>query len=256
MMNKPVIGNGIPGAAVAAWIDLRMITVLGCLASAAVMTYAAAPDWWGSRSLTKPDVAANDYAVANQGQLKNMVRAACDELLAKGYIDTSHGIYLQVQSWRTNTANAQDYAPVNLGQLKAMAKPIYDVLKLQDPSINYPWSAPSTDDKDYAVANIGQLKNVFSFAIPDGDTNHNGIPDTWEMQKFGSLTHGANDDDDGDGLSNIDEWRAGTNPNNPDSDGDGISDKQEIDEGTDPLDAASNTTRLLGLRVFTELEKL
>ncbi|WP_395744070.1 fibronectin type III domain-containing protein [Prosthecobacter sp.] len=167
-MNKLVVIRVTASeAAVAAWTDLRVMMVLGCFAAAVVLTHAAAPDWWSSRGLVKSNGSANDYAVANQGQLKNMVRAACDELVAKGYIDTSHPIYLQVQSWRTNSTNAKDYSPVNLGQLKAVAKPIYDVLKAKDSSISYPWSPATTDDKDYGVANVGQLKNVFGFNIPE-----------------------------------------------------------------------------------------
>jgi hypothetical protein len=45
----------------------------------------------------------------------------------------------------------------------------------------------------------------------------------------------AGQDSDGDGLSDADEERLGTDPNNPDSDGDGISDGQEVNVlGTDP----------------------
>ena len=43
-------------------------------------------------------------------------------------------------------------------------------------------------------------------------------------------------DSDGDGLSDADEQRLGTDPNNPDSDGDGISDGEEVNVlGSDPL---------------------
>ena len=46
-------------------------------------------------------------------------------------------------------------------------------------------------------------------------------------------------DTDGDGLSNVDEATAGTNPLMPDTDGDGVNDGQEVIDGTDPLDPAS-----------------
>lgn len=199
-------------SSVAPLIDLRMMMVLGCFAAASFMTYAADPDWWITHSLKKPGVTANDYAVANQGQLKNMVRGACDELLAKGYITIAHPIYLQVQSWRTNTDNAKDYAPVNLGQLKAAAKPIYKFLHARNSSINYPWSSAITDDKDYAVANIGQLKRVFSFSIL-GDTDADGIPDDWEtgqgMNPSNSVDAGLSLNRDGPtALENYQRWMA------------------------------------------------
>lgn len=43
-----------------------------------------------------------------------------------------------------------------------------------------------------------------------------------------------NADNDGDGLTNLQEWRLGTNPYLRDSDGDGIPDGEEVRNGTDP----------------------
>ncbi|MCJ7626065.1 MAG: thrombospondin type 3 repeat-containing protein, partial [Anaerolineaceae bacterium] len=45
----------------------------------------------------------------------------------------------------------------------------------------------------------------------------------------------AEGDDDGDGLSNVEELQLGTKPNNPDTDGDGLNDGEEVNiYGTDP----------------------
>ncbi len=57
--------------------------------------------------------------------------------------------------------------------------------------------------------------------------------------KFAVLASGPNGDDDGDGLTNADELRYGTNPFLADTDGDGWSDGDEIDNGSDPLDPNS-----------------
>ena len=47
---------------------------------------------------------------------------------------------------------------------------------------------------------------------PEEDTNHNGLPDEWEMFYFGSLKYGKYDDPDGDSFPNIVEWYRGTDP--------------------------------------------
>lgn len=60
-----------------------------------------------------------------------------------------------------------------------------------------------------------------SFGYPNwtlGDTDHNGMSDWWELHYFGVLTGTAPDGDaDHDGVSNLEEYLAGTNPTNANS---------------------------------------
>ncbi len=74
---------------------------------------------------------------------------------------------------------------------------------------------------------------------PDGDSD--GMPDAWEsLHVFdpGNGSDAALDADD-DGLSNLREYLAGTNPRDSDSDDDGATDGVETDHSSDPLSAAS-----------------
>ncbi len=74
------------------------------------------------------------------------------------------------------------------------------------------------------------LKTQFITVVLGDDSDGDGIPDDWE------ITHGLNPNDsldalldlDRDGLTNLQEFESGTNPNNPDMDSDGITDGDEV----------------------------
>ena len=53
--------------------------------------------------------------------------------------------------------------------------------------------------------------------VRDLDADNDGLPDDWEMFYFGNLDQGANDDPDHDGVNNLAEYRAGTDPTRADS---------------------------------------
>jgi hypothetical protein len=44
------------------------------------------------------------------------------------------------------------------------------------------------------------------------DSDNDGMLDVWEIQYFGNLSQGPNTDFDGDGVSNLIEFRQGRNP--------------------------------------------
>ncbi len=67
------------------------------------------------------------------------------------------------------------------------------------------------------TANNGLINAIVLLSVPYPDTNHNGIPDTWELEYFETLSMVADDDEDGDGISNYDEYIAGTSPTDPQS---------------------------------------
>ena len=95
-----------------------------------------------------------------------------------------------------------------------------------------------------------QLDDVrWSGAILDDEGD--GLDDLWEQTHFtnNSLYDGNDGGDDGqldnDGLTNLDEQAAGTDPNVADTDGDGLTDGEEFHiYGTDPLVADSDGDNL------------
>ena len=71
------------------------------------------------------------------------------------------------------------------------------------------------------------------------DLGADGMEDKFEVDNgLNPLVNDAALDPDSDGLTNLQEFTAGTNPQAADTDGDGFSDKEEIDAGSDPLDGS------------------
>jgi hypothetical protein len=74
-------------------------------------------------------------------------------------------------------------------------------------------------------ANCGWIGLSNAFAVvqtdtiaPGADSDANGLPDAWELLNFGHIGVNPNADPDGDGMSNKQEYLAGTNPNDANSD--------------------------------------
>jgi hypothetical protein len=97
------------------------------------------------------------------------------------------------------------------------------------------WSGPSTPKRPIPPSQFYSPEHPFFNEIADKD--HDGLPDAWE-RLYGLNDLEASDaaaDPDGDSLTNLAEFRAGTNPSKPDSDGDGLSDGWEARFGLNPL---------------------
>jgi len=83
-----------------------------------------------------------------------------------------------------------------------------------------------------ALSNISALENEQE---PESDADNDGLPDSWELNWFGNTTnYGSEDDPDSDGLSNLEEYQAGTDPTRADTDADGMDDSWEVQYALDP----------------------
>ncbi|NQU38647.1 MAG: hypothetical protein HQ523_01710 [Lentisphaerae bacterium] len=195
------------------------------------------PEWWHKQAIIVSEPSdANDWAALNVGQLKWMAYGAAntfDEALPWG-----PGV--DVTALVDDFSNGQSFAAVNVGQLKHVATPFYDRLGLQPPWL----VAPLTND--WALANVGQLKQLFDLR-PTRDWDDDGLPNWWEDLYWGDSEQQDDEgDEDGDGLTNLDEFFNHSDPTRIDSDLDGVDDPTEIARGSDPSDAASFPVNITG----------
>jgi hypothetical protein len=151
--------------------------IVASLLLVSVLVGFAGPAWWSQRGVLTPEAASDDFALVNQGQLKQIALAAFREIEAKIPGGAGPELNAALDSWTNLDANnirvakvtpaTDDFATVNVGQVRALAKPFYDRLIPVGRALGYPWSDSPSDD-DFAYANIGQVKNVFSFDLGPG----------------------------------------------------------------------------------------
>lgn len=73
---------------------------------------------------------------------------------------------------------------------------------------------PSMDTFSLGLTDRGRVERIdLTVAIAPIDSDGNGLLDTWEIAHFGSIGQDPNDDPDGDGMTNLEEQKAGTDPN-------------------------------------------
>jgi hypothetical protein len=105
-----------------------------------------------------------------------------------------------------------------------------------------PTTDPDNDDFDGdTISNLDEVSYYNSDPL-DSDTDNDGMPDGYEVTYYYDLNFDEGGYDyDGDGLTNLGEYNAGTEPYYSDTDGDGMKDGFEVTYSLDPLSAADAT---------------
>ena len=104
--------------------------------------------------------------------------------------------------------------------------------------VNTYGSSPKVTDSD--MDGLPDAQEVtLGTSLNNPDTDGDGLLDGWEVaNNLNPLSavgdDGASADIDSDGLTNLQEQSAGSNPRNADTDGDGLSDSVELTLGTNP----------------------
>jgi hypothetical protein len=201
-------------------------------------------------AFTAAELAAN-YAPVNLGQLKATAKPFYD------WINSVLGSALPYP-WTASTADDANYAPANLGQLKNVFSFDLTSFDTDHDGITDAWEMTTFGDLSHDNATDSDGDGVSDLDEIDAGTPWNdfwnGAPPPIEPPDvlLSSLT-----DSDGDGLP--DSYQANLNGSNAsgDNDGDGLKNLTEYLAGTDPLvsnGVGANFTAT-GLKVYTPLNK-
>jgi len=204
----------------------RSLWILSFFAALSLVV-AEGPSWWTQRGVINPQATktADDFAVLNQGQLKNLARAARDELNSKLTGGAGADIEALVNRWQNQQGSADDFSVVTIGQLKNTARLYLQRLHAVGQIAQLPPWTQSSGGDDFSVANIGQAKALFNFTVTASPTT--------------TATNSPSQSGNGEAASPVQSFPTLPPPQptvaqSPDSNGDGIPDVDVAKFGLDP----------------------
>ena len=105
---------------------------------------------------------------------------------------------------------------------------------------------------NYSIQGSGNYADLY----PLIDTDYDALPIEWEVEhNLNPWSDDTGDDADEDGLTNLEEYNLGLNPQSNDTDSDGMPDGWEVDNSLDPLaDDAAYDTDIDGLTNVQEYQ--
>jgi len=120
------------------------------------------------------------------------------------------------QLWLEITGLSNGLACFSLHQATDEVYEVWSKTNLLDSQWNIErelWPATNQEPTLFTVSQLTRM-NLFVWARDwtGVDENANGLPDWWEYKYFGQLGTNPDADPDGDGLSNLEEYQAGTDP--------------------------------------------
>lgn len=209
-------------------VSPRLVLALAtffCMLAVSLSLYATQPAWWNSRGAVNPGATRNDYAMANEGQLKQFTQQAVKEMNANlPAFGAGNDLNSLVAGWIADySANGysaahpkpSDFQAVNVGQVKYIGGIVWNQLLAAGYTSTLPsWLVVTSSDSQ--AANLGQLKTVFDFDLTYSSTGST-LPDWWLIHNFGSVlvdgtTVNPNADPSGDGMTNYQNYENGTDP--------------------------------------------
>ncbi len=118
--------------------------------------------------------------------------------------------YSCVQDWTEGGEGNMDYFPyfVDMDRGDCHLKSYSPCIDSGNPASPYAEEPPPNGGR----INMGAHGNTTEATPKSPDTDGDGLPDDWEMEFFGELSQDADDDADGDLLSNVEEYHLGSNP--------------------------------------------